>query len=235
MREFYIGYLTSAPSGLRRRMRISAAALLLLAAGVAGILTRGQSAGSAGVFEFGITRSFAGLIREGPLPRLIAPDGTSYLLVAPGKWGAGELVRGFDGSSVALRGTLIHRDAQQMIQIEPGTIRFAGKAKAAEPPTILAMTDLTGEIVDTKCYLGVMNPGNGKVHRSCAARCLSGGVPPALLVRDSSGKTMLVLIKADRADILRYPGERVRVNGQLNRLESGDLVLFVQPGAISPE
>ena len=24
---------------------------------------------------------------------------------------------------------------------------------------------LAGEIVDSKCYLGVMNPGNGKVHR----------------------------------------------------------------------
>jgi hypothetical protein len=27
---------------------------------------------------------------------------------------------------------------------------------------------LTGEIVDSKCYLGVMNPGQGKVHRDCA-------------------------------------------------------------------
>ena len=45
------------------------------------------------------------------------------------------------------------------------------------------MTDLDtftliGEIVDSKRYLGVMNPGNGKVHRDCAVRCLSGGIPP---------------------------------------------------------
>lgn len=49
---------------------------------------------------------------------------------------------------------------------------------------------LQGEIVDSKCYLGVMRPGNTKTHRACAVRCIAGGVPPVLLVRDAQGDAM---------------------------------------------
>lgn len=52
----------------------------------------------------------------------------------------------------------------------------------------------TGELVDTKCWSGVMRPATGKVHRGCAIRCLSGGVPPGLLVRDGSGDGMVLLL-----------------------------------------
>ena len=45
-----------------------------------------------------------------------------------------------------------------------------------------------------KCYLGVINPGNGKVHRDCAVRCLSGGVTPVFATNDFNGRpTILVL------------------------------------------
>jgi hypothetical protein len=53
--------------------------------------------------------------------------------------------------------------------------------------------------VDTKCFLGVMHPATGKVHRVCAVRCLSGGAPPALLVRDEQGNSTALLL-ADSND-----------------------------------
>jgi hypothetical protein len=52
--------------------------------------------------------------------------------------------------------------------------------------------NLRGEIVDTKCYLGVMTPGEDKVHRGCAVRCISRGVPPAFLVRDASADSRIL-------------------------------------------
>ncbi len=59
---------------------------------------------------------------------------------------------------------------------------------------VLGPVELVGELVDSKCYLGVMRPATGKVHRACAVRCLKGGVPPGLLVRETGGRdTMLVL------------------------------------------
>ena len=32
-----------------------------------------------------------------------------------------------------------------------------------------------------------MKPGNAKTHRACAIRCISGGVPPVLVVRTPAG------------------------------------------------
>jgi hypothetical protein len=56
----------------------------------------------------------------------------------------------------------------------------------------LEAVTVTGEIVDSKCYLGVMNPGQGKVHRDCAARCLSGGVPPIFVTSNGVDQFLLV-------------------------------------------
>ena len=54
--------------------------------------------------------------------------------------------------------------------------------------------ELVGEIVDSKCYLGNMNPGNSKVHRDCAVRCLSGGIPPVFATNDLNGSPAVLLL-----------------------------------------
>ena len=80
-----------------------------------------------------------------------------------------------------------------MIEIEPGSISLLNSLPAPQVPTIdLGAVTVTGEIVDSKCYLGVMNPGNGKVHRDCAARCISGGIPPIFVSLDGEHQFLLV-------------------------------------------
>jgi hypothetical protein len=76
---------------------------------------------------------------------------------------------------------------------------------------------MTGEIVDSKCYLGVMNPGRGKVHRDCAARCLSGGVPPIFITTDG---TQLLLVGSDgsalgRDELREFVAEPITIQGEL--------------------
>jgi hypothetical protein len=89
---------------------------------------------------------------------------------------------------------------------------------------------LAGEIVDSKCYLGVMNPGNGKVHRDCAARCISGGIPAAFVVKDAAGVSKtLVLSNAGR--LLEFVAEPVEISGRLFR-SNGMLKLRADPGSI---
>jgi hypothetical protein len=46
---------------------------------------------------------------------------------------------------------------------------------------------LVGEIVDSKCYLGIMNPGETNPHRECAALCIRGGIPPLIIAHDADG------------------------------------------------
>jgi hypothetical protein len=107
--------------------------------------------------------------------------------------------------------------------------------------TNLGPVRLRGEIVDSKCYLGVMNPGNGKVHRDCAARCISGGEPPALIARDAAGKAMVILLagsdgRALNNELLSFVAEPVETQGQLVRSGS-NLILKGEPAAFlrSPE
>ncbi|MFN0128137.1 MAG: Rieske 2Fe-2S domain-containing protein [Verrucomicrobiales bacterium] len=76
-----------------------------------------------------------------------------------------------------------------------------------------------GELVDTKCYTGVMRPATGKVHRGCAIRCLSGGVPPGLLVCDARGDGVVFFLAGPGDEPLRYDvqlaGTLIEVEGSL--------------------
>ena len=86
----------------------------------------------------------------------------------------------------------------------------------------LGPVTLRGEIVDTKCYLGVMNPGEHKVHRDCAVRCISGGVPPAFLARDTSGDSRVLLLvgedgRALSREVLPFVAEPLEISGVLVR------------------
>jgi len=92
----------------------------------------------------------------------------------------------------------------------------------------LAAVELTGEIVDSKCYLGVMNPGNGKVHRDCAVRCISGGIPPAFLVRDADGRSKILLLTNWNSEHLNHIAERITLRGHLTRSAAGQLALRLE-------
>ena len=191
MNEFYVGYLPKAPTALARFVRKVIIALSLLAAATALVLLVGQMPFPDSTFEYGKLRSFEGVIVTRPFPTLLVArpgeigqhdKSSRYLLVAPGKHGADDLVAGFDGKQVRLQGQLIYRDGETMVEITPGSITLTDSTPTVHETTrdLRTMT-VTGEIVDSKCYLGVMNPGRGKVHRDCAARCISGGIPPIFI------------------------------------------------------
>ena len=121
-----------------------------------------------------------------------------------------------------------------MLELLPGSLRPQHVTSSPTDRTSHGYAEFTGEIVDTKCYLGVMNPGEGKVHRSCAARCISGGVTPALAV----GGRLLILVGADdhalSSEILPFAGERVAVAGEW--IEAGGIeVLRASPAAFRRE
>ncbi|HBY62215.1 MAG TPA: hypothetical protein DEH78_20535 [Solibacterales bacterium] len=191
----------------------------LLAGGVllAALFVVSQSPFAPSRFEFGVFRDYEGDLIEWPYPALIAADGSRYLLVAAGKHGAGGLVRGLDGRRVTLRGSLIERGPDRMLEIESAPRR--GVASSPRPqPVELGRFRLTGEIVDSKCFLGVMNPGQGKVHRDCAVRCISGGIPPALFVAGETGAGRLLLLTGVPVrELLPIVGQRVTIEGTLLR------------------
>jgi hypothetical protein len=230
--NFYIGYLPKAPTALARFVRMVIVLLGLIGMAVALALVTGQAPFARSAFEYGKMRTFEGVLDAQPYPTLlVARPGevgqgekySRYLLVAPGKYGADDIVAGSDGKEVRLKGQLIFRESGTMIEVEPGTISPLHSAPPQAPIIDLGAVTVTGEIVDSKCYLGVMNPGNGKVHRACAARCLSGGIPPLFVTVD--GQMLFLLVGPDGAaiapDALReFVAEPVTITGEA--LRKGD-------------
>lgn len=187
MSDFYVGYQPQAPRPIASAIRRSVVLLLFAALALAGLLVFVQEPFAAANFEFGKVRKYRGIIEEYPVPllRVALPGGeeSRYPLVAPGKHGAGQLLLGLHDKQVEFDGMLIYRQGVTLVEVMPGTINMVSTSGSVPAPPVveLGVRTLAGEIVDTKCYAGVMNPGQGKVHRDCAARCISGGIPAALL------------------------------------------------------
>lgn len=218
--EFYVGYQQSSPPRQGRFTRLTAAALLAAALVAAIAWTLAQGAFPEANFEFGVVREWQGAVETWPAPMLATPE-RRYLLVGAGKHGFA--AASFAGQQVRVRGSRVWRGADEMIEV--AEITPLGSGASLSERTALGRVRLTGEIVDLKCYLGVMNPGAGKVHRSCAARCLSGGVPAGFLARDADGTTRLLLLDApDRARLLAHAAEPAVIEGELTRA-AGNLIL----------
>ena len=233
MNDFYVGYLPKAPTALARFVRNVSIVLGLLALTVALVLVIGQEPFADSAFEYGKVRSFEGVVETRPFPTLLVERPgeveqrdkySRYLLVAPGKHGADDLVASFAGKQVRLQGQLIYRDGGTMVEIAPGSITVADTTPAVQEATRdLGTVTVSGEVVDSKCYLGVMNPGQGKVHRDCAARCLSGGIPPIFVTTDGREQFLLVGLdgRALGRDALReFIAEPISIRGEV--LARGD-------------
>jgi hypothetical protein len=166
------------------------------------------------------------------------PSGLRYLLAAKGKRGADSQVATYVGKKVRLRGTLIHRDDQKMIALSGDSIAALGDAQPQGAPKTLGEFDLVGEIVDSKCYLGNMNPGNGKVHRDCAVRCLSGGIPPLFATNDFNGSPAVLQVigpnqkRLPKAAFLDRVAQPMRIHGRVMQI-GNTLLLETESSAIA--
>lgn len=219
--EFYVGYEAGMPPRMRRAVGGAIVAAVTVAISAAALFVSQQRPLADARFEFGRARTFEGYLSLTPAPMLLVREKDTtrpHWLVSPGKFGPSLTLGTAAPGWVTVAGTLIEREQWRMIEIVPGSLR-AIDSRAAPP----AVTDpawrhrvLTGEIVDSKCFLGVMNPGERTVHRDCAVRCLAGGVPPMLAYRDDTGVHLALLLGAD-AGLLRHGvGHTVTLTGVLS-------------------
>ena len=242
--EFYVGYMPQAPTGMGRFTK-KVAVLLVLAASLLGVLLVSQQGrlGPAS-FEFGNYREFEGWILEKPYPmiRLSRPGDAGnqaghslYFLVVFGKYGAGDAVQGLHGKKVRLQGALIFRDNQTMVELKDGSIEVLEEGSPMPDRRDYGSATLVGEIVDSKCFLGVMNPGDLKTHKACAINCIRGGIPPVLLVRNSSGEARYFLLTDESGGmvndrVLDKIAVPVEIKGQVSSLDSS-LLLKADPAS----
>jgi nitrite reductase/ring-hydroxylating ferredoxin subunit len=235
---FYIGYQPTTSPALARHTRNAVAGIGGIAALTMMALALAQEPFADSRFEYGHPRELVGRLRAKPYPRVeVASAGgiTQYLLAAAGKHGAAPLAEGHDGRNVRLLGTLAARGNAAMLEVDS-----LAPAPEGQPPALVQQAlgefSLRGEIVDSKCWTGVMNPAEGKTHLDCAVRCLSGGLPPLFVLRDPLGReSHLVLTDAGGGpmprEILPAVGRPVQIRGQVFR-EGTLLFLRAAPDAI---
>lgn len=242
-KEFFIGWEESVSEPVRRSLVGRAVALTLLGLLVAGLAAGFQATPGQGRFAFGSVKSYSGILLSEPVPMLVADqaiEGRTILLLVNQLKNGVEVadVVPYHLKRVSVSGALIHDDRGAMIELVPGGIESLNEGGSIDVPSLSEGEPviLSGEIVDSKCYLGVMNPGRLKPHRACAIQCIKGGIPPILVAQSVEGDVAHYVIlgaegEALNEQILEYVAEPIELSGRLKQL--GDrLIVFTDPDSI---
>ena len=207
--DFYIGWMKKAPKSFAKHVKIVLLILFPITLVVAYLLSTKQKRFSTGNFEFGKATEIKGVYYNDPVPMLKVFDKDSqfitFLLVGYGKHGAETAIMelekekdfSLNGKEVTLKGTLIYGNGKTLLQIdktEDPIVSIGNVFNIRPEKKELGTQTIRGEIIDPKCYFGVMKPGEGKVHRDCAIRCILGGIPPVLHVQNEKGESNYYLI-----------------------------------------
>ncbi|WP_299273859.1 hypothetical protein [uncultured Psychroserpens sp.] len=246
--EFYVPYIEGS-LGVKtkqslKRFVLSAVGLIIITALV---FSFSQNQFKNATFELLSETKITGTFHESPYPMLrvhVAKDTyKNILLLGFGKFSANPYleklqheVPDLNGKTLTIEGNLIYYNGKTLIQItndEKVSLTKNTNTKLPEKTTISEMT-LQGEIIDPKCYFGVMKPGKGKIHRSCAVRCISGGIPPVLATNDDNNIATYYLLtdlngNAINQDILPFIGKPSEITGTIEKMEDWYLL------KISPE
>lgn len=237
--DFYIGYIDDVSAGTKKLLKRFVFMALALLAISAGTFALTQNTFKNSSFELTNSTQVIGVYHERPYPMLrVKTSENSFkniVLLGFGKSSANPFlekikndVPRLSGSTISIEGNLIYYNGKTLLQItDDEKIELVEKAKANKLPEtrILAGNmELMGEIIDPKCYFGVMKPGKGKIHRSCAVRCISGGIPPVLATNDENNISEYYLITDTDGNpineaVLPFVGKPSLLTGQIVQME----------------
>ena len=191
-------------------------------------------------FDYGNPTTLTGVLVDYPVYGVKTTWNDKELtvpIVGFGKFGAEKEIMGFlfennlpsTGVRVKVTGTMIYYQDKAWMELTDGSkgIEIVSLEKVETEETVnLGGTKITGEIIDPKCFFGVMNPGYGKVHLSCAIRCISGGIPSILAVKEDDDYMDYYFIlgkdgKPLSEEVLPYVGYQVIISGTVEK--TGDL------------
>ncbi|WP_281614496.1 hypothetical protein [Flammeovirga sp. SubArs3] len=238
MKGFYIGYINQLKGKYRKFTLIGAASFLILLFISCFSFGFFQEHFTNGVFEINRETTFTGKLYMQPFPFIRVEIEKGYfkdiMLVKQGKFGISEDdmdIKNLNNSAVDITGHLIYFNGQNVLEVTD--IQSSDKVINIKPPTFInqGVLEVTGEIVDPKCYFGVMKPGFGKIHRSCAIRCLSGNIPAVLVHRNENGFESYFVItypnlKIDNTPILKLIGKTVRLKGKVRKGRNWHLLQY---------
>ncbi|HEX2608064.1 MAG TPA: hypothetical protein VHK91_11825 [Flavisolibacter sp.] len=211
--HFYIGWQDKAPMPYKRFVKGIVIGWIILAAILGSVLPARQRTFSKATFEYGKLTQLTGIYFSLPVPHLLVnrQQGSVMIpLVGYGKHGAAGIMSeleqqakiSLNARELTLKGTLIYGDGKTLMQVDGNDQPLVAVSKLGimeqEAEKALGPLTVNGEVVDPKCYFGVMKPGEGKAHKDCAIRCILGGIPPVYSLTDERGlKSYLLLVNAN--------------------------------------
>ena len=236
--DFFVGWAEQLPKADRRSFVGIGLTVVAGCAGLGAGLALSQREPSPGGWDLANEREWTGVVTATPYAMLRTRDldgePRTVLLACEGKCGVATSIGAFDGRRVTIRGTLIERGRHAMIAVSSAPDWITDSETADDEalifasPTVLTNATLDGEILDTKCWFGAMNPNSGKPHKACAALCIRGGIPPAFYVKDPAEQSALLILTAQGrpfgTDLLPLVADAVRIEGRLQRAD--DLLFF---------
>lgn len=238
--EFYIGWQDEASSSYKSARKKFFLWLILVLMICSGGYLFVEKKFISSYFDYGNLTELGGTVVEYPvfgLKTVVDGDQVTVPLIGFGKFDADPVMaelksrinqQGFSNFNIVLRGTLIQYNGKSWMELTEGLKSIASINKAEKSVrqdiTTLANQSLTGEIVDPKCFFGVMNPAYGKIHKSCAIRCISGGMPPVLAIKENGRYTDYYFLLDENGDevnnnVLPHVGELVNVNGMVEYVD----------------
>jgi hypothetical protein len=236
--EFFVGYLNT-PQRLATFYKVLTPILIvsIIALGVWFGLSQ-KSAGK-GVWDLSGPSTISGYLTVDPYPVIhyVGEEKRSVILVQQGKKSANPLAKNHANQWVTISGFAIARGDWSMLELtsESAFAIAENQTPVDFKSTPLGDIALRGEIIDSKCFLGVMKPGSGKAHRACAAMCLRGGMPPMFVATSTEGEKfgyMLMHPNGESAslDLIEDVGLPVELKGSLEK--RGDM-LYIRYDATS--
>lgn len=232
--DLYVGYLPAPPRTVRFLRKLIPPTLAILASLMAAIAFTQRSPGNA-TWDTGTPRTVSGILYTNPYPVLFADDHTAWYLVEQGKRGAQQRTQPFDAQRVTITGWPLERDARHILELAPDdsaiTARSTDRAAPIPITNIPTFAPITthGEIVDAKCYLGAMKPGDGKAHKACATLCISSGIPAVFVSTESGTPTYHLILNQENqpaTDITRdFIGEPITLTPTLAKW--GDIDIYI--------
>ena len=247
--QFYIGWQAKAPAIYATFTRKIIIILVLLILLFSVLFVTNQRKFSNGKYEVGKLRNIKGVIYQYPVPMIKVKTGTndfqSFLLFGFGKSDARQTIELLEKKAgkledyyVGLQSELIYYDGKTLLEVpyEENKVDTLEKIKEKMPERViesLGNMELKGEIVDPKCFFGVMKPGFGKIHRSCASRCISGGIPPVFVTTNKKGESDYFIVIGKNGEkinskILQFAGIPVIANGEVEKVDDW-YVLKIDP------
>ncbi len=204
-------------------------------------------------YEFGQLTTMEGVLVNKPVPMLRVKQGDTIqhlLLLDAMKFGATQTIQDMEEKAnttlinkvVQLKGTLAFFEGKTTLELTEGANAFVGLGTSSPIASIsmrpLGTKKLRGEIIDSKCFFGVMKPGSGKIHKSCAVRCLSGGVPAIFRSNNSKGNKEYYLLLGENGesinkDLLSYTADHIQLQGNISQMADWKII-HTSPSTICP-